>query len=191
MSACAFSLTEAAEHIREGRLTSVELVRDCLARIDEVEPAVQAWAFLDRDHALRQARGPRRAARATATRPVRCTACRSASRTSSIPRTIRPNSARRSGPAARRGTMRRRSRGCAPPARSSWARPLPPNMPISIPARRAIRMTRSGRPAVRRAVRRRRWRRIWCRLRSAPRPMVRSSGRPHSAAWSASSRRTG
>ncbi len=56
MSACAFSLTEAAEHIREGRLTSVELVQDCLARVDEVEPAVQAWAFLDRDHALRQAR---------------------------------------------------------------------------------------------------------------------------------------
>ena len=55
MSSCAYSLTEAAEHIREGRISSVELVQDCLARIDELEPAVQAWAFLDRDHALKQA----------------------------------------------------------------------------------------------------------------------------------------
>ena len=55
MSSCAYSLTEAAEHIREGRISSAELVQDCLARIDELEPAVQAWAFLDRDHALKQA----------------------------------------------------------------------------------------------------------------------------------------
>lgn len=55
MSFCAKGLAEAAADIREGRITSVELVRDCLARIDEVEPAVQAWTFLDRDHALRQA----------------------------------------------------------------------------------------------------------------------------------------
>ena len=55
MSSCAYSLTEAAEHIREGRISSVELVQDCLARIDEVEPAVQAWTFLDRDYVLKQA----------------------------------------------------------------------------------------------------------------------------------------
>lgn len=56
MSASAYSLTEAAEHIREGRLTSAELVQDCLTQIDKLEPAVQAWTFLDRDHALAQAR---------------------------------------------------------------------------------------------------------------------------------------
>ena len=56
MSSCGYSLTEAAEHVREGRITSVELVQDCLARVDEIEPAVQAWAFLDREHALAQAR---------------------------------------------------------------------------------------------------------------------------------------
>jgi Asp-tRNA(Asn)/Glu-tRNA(Gln) amidotransferase A subunit family amidase len=55
MSLSALGLAEAAADIREGRFTSVELVRDCLARIDEVEPTVQAWTFLDRDHALRQA----------------------------------------------------------------------------------------------------------------------------------------
>jgi Asp-tRNA(Asn)/Glu-tRNA(Gln) amidotransferase A subunit family amidase len=55
MSLCDLSLTEAAASIREGRITSVELVTDCLARIGEVEPRIEAWAFLDRDHAMRQA----------------------------------------------------------------------------------------------------------------------------------------
>ncbi|MBI2466510.1 MAG: amidase [Candidatus Rokubacteria bacterium] len=55
MSLCALSLTEAAADIREGRITSAELVRGCLERVEEVEAKVQAWAFLDRDHALRQA----------------------------------------------------------------------------------------------------------------------------------------
>jgi Asp-tRNA(Asn)/Glu-tRNA(Gln) amidotransferase A subunit family amidase len=49
------TLTAAATDIREGRITSAELVGDCLARIDEIEADVQAWAFLDRDHAMRQA----------------------------------------------------------------------------------------------------------------------------------------
>jgi Asp-tRNA(Asn)/Glu-tRNA(Gln) amidotransferase A subunit family amidase len=55
MSLCALSVAEAAADIRDGRVTAAELVADCLRRIDEVDAAVQAWAFLDRDHALRQA----------------------------------------------------------------------------------------------------------------------------------------
>ena len=55
MSLAALSLIDAAADIREGRITSAELVGDCLKRIEEVEPAVQAWAFLDRDYAMRQA----------------------------------------------------------------------------------------------------------------------------------------
>lgn len=55
MSLAALSLTEAAADIREGRISSAELTADCLKRIDELEPDVQAWAYLDRDHALRQA----------------------------------------------------------------------------------------------------------------------------------------
>ena len=55
MSLCALTLSEAAEHIREGRISSAELVTDCLARIDEADADVQAWTFLDRDHAMRQA----------------------------------------------------------------------------------------------------------------------------------------
>jgi Asp-tRNA(Asn)/Glu-tRNA(Gln) amidotransferase A subunit family amidase len=55
MSLAALTLSEAVADVREGRITSAELVGDCLKRIDEVDAQVQAWAFLDRDHALRQA----------------------------------------------------------------------------------------------------------------------------------------
>ena len=47
---------EAARSIREGLLTSEELVQSCLERIRQVEPTVQAWQFLDEEHALAQAR---------------------------------------------------------------------------------------------------------------------------------------
>jgi Asp-tRNA(Asn)/Glu-tRNA(Gln) amidotransferase A subunit family amidase len=50
------SATEAAQQIREGRLTSAELVQSCLERIRSLEPKVQAWTFLDEEHALAQAR---------------------------------------------------------------------------------------------------------------------------------------
>lgn len=42
--------------IREGAVTSVELVQACLAQVREVDGQVQAWAFLDPDYALAQAR---------------------------------------------------------------------------------------------------------------------------------------
>ena len=48
--------SEAARLIRSGALTSEELVGDCLARIRETEPTVQAWTFLEEDHARAQAR---------------------------------------------------------------------------------------------------------------------------------------
>jgi Asp-tRNA(Asn)/Glu-tRNA(Gln) amidotransferase A subunit family amidase len=50
------SAADAALEIREGRLTSEELVQACLERIRALEPKVQAWTFLDEDHALTQAR---------------------------------------------------------------------------------------------------------------------------------------
>jgi Asp-tRNA(Asn)/Glu-tRNA(Gln) amidotransferase A subunit family amidase len=50
------SAADAAQQIREGKLTSEELVRACLERIRELEPKVQAWTFLDEEHALSQAR---------------------------------------------------------------------------------------------------------------------------------------
>jgi Asp-tRNA(Asn)/Glu-tRNA(Gln) amidotransferase A subunit family amidase len=46
----------AARQIREGKISAEELTRACLARIEAREAEVQAWAFLDPEHALRQAR---------------------------------------------------------------------------------------------------------------------------------------
>jgi len=48
--------SKAAPRIRDGVLTSAELVRACLERIRQLEPSVQAWQFLDEEHALAQAR---------------------------------------------------------------------------------------------------------------------------------------
>jgi len=52
----ALTASEAARRIREGLLTSEELVQSCLEQIRAVEPKVQAWQFLDEVHALAQAR---------------------------------------------------------------------------------------------------------------------------------------
>ncbi|MBI2469078.1 MAG: hypothetical protein HYV62_14895 [Candidatus Rokubacteria bacterium] len=48
--------TDAVAAIRAGKLDSAELVRACLDRIAEAEGRVGAWAFLDPEHALAQAR---------------------------------------------------------------------------------------------------------------------------------------
>jgi Asp-tRNA(Asn)/Glu-tRNA(Gln) amidotransferase A subunit family amidase len=50
------SASDAAQLIREGVISSQRLVEACLARIREVDANVHAWAFLDPDHALAQAR---------------------------------------------------------------------------------------------------------------------------------------
>lgn len=55
-SACTFGAADAAQAIRDGELKSEELVAACLKRIDAFEPTVQAWAHLDPDHAMAQAR---------------------------------------------------------------------------------------------------------------------------------------
>src|SRR5882724_1841082 len=50
------SASEAARLIRDGIISSEQLVEACLARIREIDPQVQAWTFLDADYALKQAR---------------------------------------------------------------------------------------------------------------------------------------
>jgi Asp-tRNA(Asn)/Glu-tRNA(Gln) amidotransferase A subunit family amidase len=50
------SATEAAQKIREGWLTSVELTKACLDRIEQTDGQIKAWAHVDRDHALAQAK---------------------------------------------------------------------------------------------------------------------------------------
>ena len=46
----------AAKAIRDGDITSVQLVEACLKRIEEFEPTVQAWTHLDAENALNQAK---------------------------------------------------------------------------------------------------------------------------------------
>ena len=50
------SAVDAARAICDGAINSEQLVAACLARIREAEPQVQAWQFLDPEHALAQAR---------------------------------------------------------------------------------------------------------------------------------------
>jgi Asp-tRNA(Asn)/Glu-tRNA(Gln) amidotransferase A subunit family amidase len=50
------SAGDAARAIRDGAISAEQLVEACLARVREVEDTVQAWQFLDPDHALAQAR---------------------------------------------------------------------------------------------------------------------------------------
>lgn len=48
-------ICQAVELLTDGQASAVELVEDCLKRIDEFEPSIQAWAWIDPDHARRQA----------------------------------------------------------------------------------------------------------------------------------------
>jgi Asp-tRNA(Asn)/Glu-tRNA(Gln) amidotransferase A subunit family amidase len=50
------SASDAARLIRDGVISSEQLVEACLARVREADTQVQAWAFLDPDYALEQAR---------------------------------------------------------------------------------------------------------------------------------------
>ena len=50
------SAADAAHALREGWISSEQLVQACLERIRQVEPVVQAWHYLDEAHALAQAR---------------------------------------------------------------------------------------------------------------------------------------
>ena len=50
------SAVEAAAQIASGRISSEELVRACLERIEAIEETLGAWTFLDAERALEQAR---------------------------------------------------------------------------------------------------------------------------------------
>jgi Asp-tRNA(Asn)/Glu-tRNA(Gln) amidotransferase A subunit family amidase len=50
------SASDAARAIRDGAVSSEQLTEACLARVREVDDRVKAWAFLDPEHALKQAR---------------------------------------------------------------------------------------------------------------------------------------
>src|SRR5687768_7514119 len=50
------SASDAARAIRDGAISAEQLMQACLARVHEVDGRVQAWTFLDEEHALAQAR---------------------------------------------------------------------------------------------------------------------------------------
>jgi Asp-tRNA(Asn)/Glu-tRNA(Gln) amidotransferase A subunit family amidase len=56
-----FGASEALQAIRRGAITATELVQACLDRIRAVEPRVEAWAYVDPERALAQARDRDRA----------------------------------------------------------------------------------------------------------------------------------
>ena len=51
----ALSANEAAQQIRDGRLTSVQFVQACLDRIEQTDGQLKAWAHIDSDMAFAQA----------------------------------------------------------------------------------------------------------------------------------------
>ena len=50
-----YSVIEAAALMASGKLSAVQLAEDCLARIEQREQDVQAWAYIDPQHVLAQA----------------------------------------------------------------------------------------------------------------------------------------
>jgi Asp-tRNA(Asn)/Glu-tRNA(Gln) amidotransferase A subunit family amidase len=56
MTLIRLSATEAIGKIRNGEITSEELIQACLERIEQVDGEIEAWAHLDPDYALDQAR---------------------------------------------------------------------------------------------------------------------------------------
>ena len=56
MNLIELTATEAAGKIRDGGISSEELVQACLDRIAQVDDQIEAWAYLNPKYALEQAR---------------------------------------------------------------------------------------------------------------------------------------
>jgi Asp-tRNA(Asn)/Glu-tRNA(Gln) amidotransferase A subunit family amidase len=50
------TLSDTIDALRGGTISALDVVESCLARIAEVDPKVEAWTFLDPEHARNQAR---------------------------------------------------------------------------------------------------------------------------------------
>ncbi len=56
MSLHSLGINQAVSILKNGEVSAEELVSDCLKRIEEYNPDIQAWAYLDADYALKQAK---------------------------------------------------------------------------------------------------------------------------------------
>jgi Asp-tRNA(Asn)/Glu-tRNA(Gln) amidotransferase A subunit family amidase len=82
-------VTELAAAIKDGTLTPTEIAETLLARIEQYDDQVKAFSHLDREAVLAEAKVLTEEAAAGKLR-VRCTGCRSGSRSSSCSRASRP-----------------------------------------------------------------------------------------------------
>ena len=135
--------SEAAAEIARGAVSAEDYARACLDRIDggrRRNPGLRRISIAS-TRSRRRARSTNGAATVMPLGPLHGipVAIKDIIDTADYP----TESARRSAPAAGPGTTPPWSRSCARPARSSSARPSPPNSPIFIPGRPAIRTTRA------------------------------------------------
>jgi hypothetical protein len=86
------SALDLVRRMQSGAASATEVMQARLARIDALEPAVEAWASLNRESALAAA-ARADAARGPGIHSARSMDSRSASRTSSTPPIVRPNTA--------------------------------------------------------------------------------------------------
>ena len=174
-----------------------QVTEDCLRRIDDDNPRLNAFILVMADDARQQAREADRELAAGRDRgplhgvpiSIKDLIDIAGTPTTAASRVREGHVAEHDAPVDRRT--------CGRPAPSSSARPIctssrsarPTRSPRSVPP--AIHTTRRDRPAARAAGRRRAWPPAWRSPRSAPIPAGRSASRPPPAASSASSRRYG
>ena len=89
------SSVEMRRRIGSKEISPVELLEACIARIEAINPAVNAVTATCFDRARARGQGGREGGAQAASRSGRCTACRPASRTSRRPRACSPPTARR------------------------------------------------------------------------------------------------
>jgi hypothetical protein len=170
-------------------MTSVELVRDCLARVEEVEGQVQAWAFLDRDHAMRQAEAAdrhRKSGKSVGPLHGVPIGIKDIFDTGDMPTELgSPVWAGRTPRKDAAAVARLRADGAVIMGKTVTA-----EYAYTQPGKTRNPHDPSRTPAAHRADRPRRWPASWCRARSDRRPMDRSSDPQPSAALWASSRPT-
>ena len=183
----ALSAGEAARLIREGVISSEELVEACLGRVREVDPEVRAWAFLDPEHALGQARAAdawRLEGRVVGPLHGVPIGVKDIIDTADMPT--------ENGSVLHAGRQPARDATVVAMLRAAGAvimgKTVTTEFAMLRPARRATLTIRPIRRAARPVGRQPRSPPAWCRSLSGARPMGPSSGRRRSAGCSASSR---
>lgn len=168
LGSCAPDAVAMAALVRDGRASAEELTRAWLARVAEAEPRVRAWAWLDPDAALAEARARDRSPARGPLNGVPV-AVKDIIETAEMPTEY--------GSAIYAGHRPARDAACVPALRAAGAVILGKTVTTEFatfqPGSTRNPTTRHARPADRRAARQRRSARGWCPSRSARRPWAR------------------